>query len=32
MISISSCNNPDVYMNLVIDVFVLYTILNTEQY
>ena len=26
----SDCNNPDVYVNLVIDVFVLYTILNTE--
>ena len=28
----NDCNNPDVYVNLVIDVFVLYTILNTEQY
>ena len=28
----NDCNNHDVYVNLVIDVFVLYTILNTEQY
>ena len=28
----SDCNNPDVYVNLVIIVFVLFTILNTEQY
>ena len=26
----SDCNNLDVYVNLVIDVFVLYTILNTK--